>query len=471
MRTSLIFIVLSFFFFNSPAQILQQKLEKSYAEFEQSEQLKYASTSLTVLNALTGEVIFSRNGNMGLAPGSTLKVITSATAYHLLGKDFAWQTSLGYNGTISADGVLSGDLFLTGGGDPTLGSSRFPQSNGSVILKKWIDAIKKAGIKKVNGRLIGDDSLYDTQSVPIGWIWQDMGNYFGAGPNALTWRENSFELYFSPGKQVGDPVTLQRTKPSLSFLKIVNEVKTGKAGSGDNVYAYSAPYSNTVYLRGTYAIDLQKIIEASVPDPAFALVCLLKDTLKMAGVEILLPVTTTRLLKADNINYKKSITEIYNSTSPSLDEVIYWFNQKSVNLFGEHMVKTLALKQGEEVSTDAGLDIIKSFWQNKLNIDPKSMNILDGSGLSPGTRITTLTMSKILQSVKKEPWFNGYYNSFPVYNDMKMKSGTINDCVAYAGYQTTSSGVPVVFAIMVNNYNGGSKAMRQKMFNVLDLLK
>ncbi|MDB5014397.1 MAG: D-alanyl-D-alanine carboxypeptidase/D-alanyl-D-alanine-endopeptidase [Daejeonella sp.] len=471
MRTSLIILLLSFLIFKSPAQTLQQKLEKSYTEFEQSEQLKYASTSFTVLNTLTGEVIFSRNGNMGLAPGSTLKVITSATAYHLLGKDFTWQTSLGYNETISADGVLNGDLILTGGGDPTLGSSRFTQSNESVILKKWIDAIKKAGIKKINGRLIGDDSLYDTQSVPIGWIWQDIGNYFGAGPNALTWRENSFELHFSPGNEVGDPAKLQKTKPALSFLKIVNEVKTGKAGSGDNVYAYSAPYSNIIYLRGTYAIDLQKIIEASVPDPAFALVCLLQDTLKKAGVQILQPVTTARLLKADNINYQKPNKEIYNSTSPSLDEVIYWFNQKSVNLFGEHLVKTLALKQGTEVSTEAGINVIKNFWQNQLNIDPKSMNILDGSGLSPGTRVTTLTMSKILQSVKKEPWFSGYYNSFPVYNDMKMKSGTINDCVAYAGYQTTSSGVPLVFAIIINNYTGGTKAIRQKMFSVLDLLK
>ena len=457
--------------YTAGSQTLQQKLETRYTDFEQSEQLKYASTSFTVLSALTGEVIFSRNGNMGLAPGSTLKVITSATAYHLLGKEFTWQTSLGYSGTISPDGVLTGDLILTGGGDPTLGSSRFPQSNESVILKKWVDAIKKAGIRKINGRLIGDDSLYDTQSVPIGWIWQDMGNYFGAGPNALTWRENSFELYFTPGKEVGEPVKLQRTKPALNFLKIINEVKTGKAGSGDNVYAYSAPYSTTIYLRGTYATDLQKIIEASVPDPAFALVCLLQDTLKKAGIEILQPVTTARLLKADNIAYKKSNTEIYKITSPSLDEVIYWFNQKSVNLFGEHLVKTVALKQGLEVSTEAGVNVIKSFWQNKLKIDPKSMNILDGSGLSPGTRVTTLTMSKILQSVKTEPWFTGYYNSFPVYNDMKMKSGTINDCVAYAGYQTTSSGTPVVFAIMVNNYSGGTKAMRQKMFSVLDLLK
>ena len=455
----------------SSAQTLQQKLEKSYTEFEQSEQLKYASTSLTVLNALTGEVIFSRNPNMGLAPGSTLKVITSATAYHLLGKDFTWQTSIGYNGIISADGTLNGDLILTGGGDPTLGSSRFSQSNESLIISKWLNAIRRAGIKKINGRLIGDDSLYDTQSLPIGWIWQDMGNYFGAGPNALTWRENILELYFRPGRQVGDPVTLLKTKPALNTVKIINEVKTGKEGSGDNVYAYSAPYSNNIYLRGTYGIDLQKIIEASIPDPGFALVNILQDTLSKAGIQTTQPATTARFLKADNIPLKMPEATISTITSPTLDEVIYWFNQKSINLYGEHLVKTMAVKQGVEVSTQSGIEIIKNFWQNKLSIDSKSLNMLDGSGLSPGTRITTLSMSKILQSVKGEPWFSGYYNSFPVYNNMKMKSGTINDCVAYAGYQTTSSGLPVVFSIMINNYSGSTKAMRQKMFGVLDLLK
>jgi D-alanyl-D-alanine carboxypeptidase/D-alanyl-D-alanine-endopeptidase (penicillin-binding protein 4) len=472
MRASLIFIVLSSLIFkSSSAQTIQQKLEKSYTEFEQSEQLKYASTSLTVLNAVTGEVIFSRNPNMGLAPGSTLKVITSATAYHLLGKDFTWQTSIGYNGNISAGGILNGDLILTGGGDPTLGSSRFGQTNESIIINKWLNAIRKAGIKKINGRLIGDDSLYNTQSVPIGWIWQDMGNYFGAGPNALTWRENTLELYFRPGKQVGDPVTLLKTNPSLNTVKIVNEVKTGKQGSGDNVYAYSAPYSNNIYLRGTYGIDLQKTIEASIPDPAFTLIYLLQDTLSKAGIQIAQSVTTTRFLKADNIAYKIPSTNISTITSPTLDEVIYWFNQKSINLYGEHLIKTIAVKQGVEVSTPSGIEIIRNFWQNKLNIDPKSLNMLDGSGLSPGTRITTLSTARILLSVKSEPWFSGYYNSFPVYNNMKMKSGTINDCVAYAGYQTTSSGVPVVFVIMVNNYTGGTKAIRQKMFGVLDLLK
>jgi D-alanyl-D-alanine carboxypeptidase/D-alanyl-D-alanine-endopeptidase (penicillin-binding protein 4) len=80
-------------------------------------------------------------------------------------------------------------------------------------------------------------------------------------------------------------------------------------------------------------------------------------------------------------------------------------------------------------------------------------------------------MATVLQSVKKESWFSSFYESLPVYNNMKMKSGSISDVIAYAGYQTSAGGTPLVFSFIVNNYNGSSSAVRQKLFNVLDVLK
>jgi D-alanyl-D-alanine carboxypeptidase/D-alanyl-D-alanine-endopeptidase (penicillin-binding protein 4) len=99
------------------------------------------------------------------------------------------------------------------------------------------------------------------------------------------------------------------------------------------------------------------------------------------------------------------------------------------------------------------------------------MNIYDGSGLSPANRITTLAMAQVLHSIKKESWFAGFYESLPVYNDMKMKSGSISDVIAYTGYQISSNGTPLVFSFMINNYNGSSSTVRQKMFSVLNTLK
>ena len=115
------------------------------------------------------------------------------------------------------------------------------------------------------------------------------------------------------------------------------------------------------------------------------------------------------------------------------------------------------------------LALYKPFWKAK-GIDPNSLNITDGSGLSPADRVTTLTMATILQSAKGTAWFNDFYESLPVYNNMKMKSGSINGVLTYAGYQTYN-GRELCFSIMVNNFNGSGNAVKEKMFRVLDELK
>jgi D-alanyl-D-alanine carboxypeptidase/D-alanyl-D-alanine-endopeptidase (penicillin-binding protein 4) len=298
-----------------------------------------------------------------------------------------------------------------------------------------------------------------------------MGNYYGAGPSSLTWRENQFDLVFKPANQVGAPAELLRTEPQMSYLKIVNEVLTGAPGSGDNVYAYSAPYSTVIYLRGTYGIDLKKVIAASVPDPAFDVAYRLLNSLKQSGISVGKAAATARELTLNNQVFQSPSKIMDVHTSPSLDKIIYWFNQKSVNLFGEHLIKTIAWKEGKEITTSNGVKILKDFWANKAGIDPDAINIYDGSGLSPSNRITTLAMAQVLQAIKKESWFAGFYESLPVYNDMKMKSGSISDVIAYTGYQTSSNGTSLVFSFIINNYRGSSSTARQKMFSVLNTLK
>ena len=452
------------------AQTLKQKIDAAYTRFENDPQLKYATSSLTVLHAGTGEVLFSKNGSAGLASASTLKTVTAATAYHLLGPGFTWQTDIGYTGDVSS-GVLNGDIVVTGGGDPTLGSWRYARTKTEDIFSTWIEAIRGAGIKQINGRILADDRLFGTQTLPVGWIWQDIGNYYGAGPNSLTWRENQFDMTFRPGSRPGEPATLVRTEPDLSYLKIINEVKTGSAGSGDNVYAFSAPYSDVIYLRGTYGIDLKKTISGSIPDPAFELAFRLRETLNRAGITITQPATTVRKLTMEEPFKESRITRLATITSPTLDQVVHWFNRKSVNLYGEHLIRTFGWKFGKEPSTPEGVRIMRNFWKEKLGIDPDAMNVSDGSGLSPQNRITTYAMAQILQSVKNKPWFKTYYESLPTYNNMRMKSGSISDVLGYTGYETSSSGVPVVFSFLINNYNGSSSSVRQKMFNVLNSLK
>ncbi|WP_395804759.1 D-alanyl-D-alanine carboxypeptidase, partial [Daejeonella sp.] len=228
----IIAFILTVSFSSLSSQTLKQKIQNAYDRFEDDPQMKYGMSSLTVLNAESGELVFSKNENIGLASASTLKTITAATAYHFLGKDFTWETTLGYNGTISSNGTLNGDIIITGAGDPSLGSDRYELTKSNLILKKWADAIIGLGIKNITGSIISDDRVFGTQTMPGGWTWQDMGNYYGAGPSSLTWRENQFGLIFKPSSRVGEVAELLETRPKMDYLKIVNEVKTGPAGSG-----------------------------------------------------------------------------------------------------------------------------------------------------------------------------------------------------------------------------------------------
>ncbi|QEM05141.1 D-alanyl-D-alanine carboxypeptidase/D-alanyl-D-alanine-endopeptidase [Mucilaginibacter rubeus] len=464
-------LVISFLFIggSAGAQTLQQKISNAFGRLQADSQCNYASVSLTVLDAKTGEQVFSGNPNMGLATASTLKTITSITAFNILGPDFQYQTQLGYTGEIGADGTLTGDIIIKGAGDPTLGSWRYEQTKEGHVLAVMANALQKAGVKKVNGRIIGDDSIFGTQSIPEGWIWQDIGNYYGAGTSGLCWRENQFDIKLRTGA-VGSPVGISRTVPLMPYLSFKSELANGSAGSGDNAYAFLPVGSKVIYLRGTYAIDQdKKSISAAIPDAAYDAALRLNDTLRSLGIIIGNEPESATTLSAKNLPLPIIAKNLVTISSPTLSKIVYWLNQKSINLYAEQLLKTIAWKQGRKPTTANGVDEVQKFWLAK-GIDPRSMNIYDGSGLSPGDRVTTLTLARILQSAKKESWFADFYTSLPVYNDMKMKSGSINNVLCYAGYQT-KNGRELCFSIMVNNFSGPSRGIKEKMFRVLDELK
>ncbi|RZJ79232.1 MAG: D-alanyl-D-alanine carboxypeptidase/D-alanyl-D-alanine-endopeptidase [Flavobacterium sp.] len=451
------------------AQFPIAKLEQAYQALVNDEQAKYAITSLCVLDAKTGKVVFAKNENIGLATASTLKTITSATAFSVLGKDFKYQTTLAYSGKITPEGTLQGDIIIVGSGDPTLASWRYKQTKENVILNVWVNAIRSAGIKKIEGSIIGDDSLFGTQSMPEGWIWQDMGNYYGAGGTALSWRENQFDVHLQTGSSNGSAVNVSKLSPATPYIKIVNELKTGSAGSGDNAYGFLPPYSNLAYLRGTWGIGIKKAsISLALPDPGFDAAYRLKDTLARLNISTTLDATTARRLEVEGKSMPTITQKLTTTSSPDLSEIIYWFNKKSVNLYGEQLLKTIAWKQGKAPSTKNGAAEEIKYWSAK-GIDKNALNILDGSGLSPGTRVTTMAMASILFQAQKEDWFALFYNSLPENNGMKLKSGSINDVSAYAGYYTAKDGNKYIAVININNYNGSG--ISKKLFKVLDALK
>lgn len=450
------------------AQTPIQKLERAFNSFQADPQARYAITSLLVLDANTGKILFGRNENIGLATASTLKTITAATAFSILGKDFQFQTTLAYTGNITSDGTLKGNLVIIGSGDPTLGSARY-QNKENTVLTQWASAIKAAGIKKIEGSVIGDDRIFGTQTTPEGWTWQDIGNYYGAGTSGLAWRENQFDIHLRPGVRSNDEVKLIRTIPEMPYLKIINELKTGSMGTGDNAYAFLPPYGSIAYLRGSWGLGIGKPgISVALPDPAFDCAYRLQDTLKRLGITASQPATTTRLMALTDQPVPSITQKISTISSPTLTEMTYWFLKKSINLYGETLLKTIALKAGKAAGTAKGAETEIDFWSDK-GIDKKAMNIIDGSGLSPANRVTTAAMASVLFQAQKEPWFSDYYKAFPEYNGMKIKSGTINNVSAFAGYYTDKVGNKYIIVININNYSGSG--INKKLFHVLDALK
>ena len=206
-----------------------------------------------------------------------------------------------------------------------------------------------------------------------------------------------------------------------------------------------------------------------IPDPAFDLAYRLNDTLARLGILVSNPPESATTLREKGLAIPPITKNLASISSPTLSQIVYWLNKKSINLYAEQLLKTLAWKAGKPVTTQNGVEVVQDFWKAK-GIDPHSLNIADGSGLSPGDRVTTLTLATILQNAKKEPWFNDFYESLPIYNNMRMKSGSIQNVLTYAGYQTYN-GRELCFSIMVNNFNGSSRHVKEKMFMVLDEMK
>ena len=117
-------------------------------EFTQSTLLENANISLLVKDLKTGETLYQYRPNSLATPASTMKLVTTSTILELFGPDFRFQTKLEIDGNVNKDSVLNGNLYIVGGGDPTLGSEKLGEKD---FFPKWIKAVRSAGIKKITG--------------------------------------------------------------------------------------------------------------------------------------------------------------------------------------------------------------------------------------------------------------------------------------------------------------------------------
>ncbi len=445
------------------AQSIAEKTNVAVQALLKDEQMKHALMGLYIVETKTGRPVFALNEEAGVAPASTQKVITSAAALSLLGENYQYTTDVFYDGNIG-QGSLNGNLHIIGNGDPTLGSWRFKGRKENDFIDAIIAALKAKGVKSITGGVKCYNGDFETQTVPGGWIWDDIGNYYGAGVAAVNWHENQYDLYLKPGKNVGDSVSIIKTQPALYNIHLTSEITTGATGSGDNGYIYLPPYASEGFVRGTVpAGSASFTISGSIPSPTMHVAMLVAEQLRKNDIAV----NGASQVSNDSEAAIADNQKLLSYYSPSLDSIVYHFLQKSINLYGEALLKTMAYIKEGKGSTEKGIELLQQFWKER-GIDKDALNILDGSGLSPQNRVTTKALVGVLQYAKDQSWFKCFFAGLPVYNNMKMKSGSIGGARAFTGYHTSKQGVQYTFAIVINNYSGSSSAIVQKMYKVLN---
>jgi serine-type D-Ala-D-Ala carboxypeptidase/endopeptidase (penicillin-binding protein 4) len=478
MKALFIFIIIAF-----TTSSFCQDITKLQAEINKSAndpQLIHGQLALSLRNS-SGKIIYQYNGEKSLIPASNLKVITTATALGVLGEDFRYQTRLEYDGTIT-DGILTGNIYVTGSGDPSLGSSRFKDfPDMDKLLDIFSDKIIQAGIKKVAGSIIADETGFDKNATPEHWMWTDIGNYYGAPAYGINFNENLYKLYFMPGAKPGDTTSVLRTEPVIPGMEFINTVKTGAAGSGDNAYIYGAPYSYQRFLSGTIPPgNAEFSIKGSVPVPSYMLIYTLRNKLVAKGVDVSIPKQQIRQTVGG-----QERKNIYVHNSATLKELVKVTNGSSLNLYAEALLKTIAYKFKKAGNTKAGVRSVKEYW-GKKGMDTSGFFMNDGSGLSATNAISANTFSRVLHLISGEMYAASFYESLPVCGvsgtmkslgkgtsaegKVAAKTGTINKVICYSGYVTTKNGDRYSFSLMANNFDGSNSEIIRKLTRIMVLM-
>jgi serine-type D-Ala-D-Ala carboxypeptidase/endopeptidase (penicillin-binding protein 4) len=456
------------------------RLQKQIDSLANSSFMEYGFVGVSVKKAQNKSNIAAINAQKSLVPASTLKLITTASAFGVLGENYRFETSVYYDGQI-IDGMLQGNLYIKGSGDPTLGSWRF-QRNDAQLLNEWSENIKKVGIKGITGKIVADASIFEQHSTPDRWIWGDMGNYYGAAASGLNFHENSFPIVITGGTSIGyDAKIVSIEHQPAGVFNIINQIKTDAAGTGDQVVIYSRPEDNQLVLKGFAPQNERITVKGSITNPPLHLAYHLKKALEGKGISV---------AQEPTVSYSNNLSANANNTlftcfSPPLSDIAQLCNFRSINLYAEALLKTSSIKQGFGNSHDNALKALTAFWQGKglwlVGFDPK-----DGSGLSPQNGITPNNMTDILAVASQQSWFPSYYQSIPIVGQsgtvhslgkntkaagrVRAKSGSIEGVRSYAGYVYTQSGELLCFSLIANRYNPSLGNITKELEKIIVLM-
>ncbi len=462
-------------------------------------------TSLVGLCAvrMDGDTVAVLDSDLRLVPASNMKLLTTGIALHTLGADYRFETGLGYTGEI-ADGVLTGDLYIIGGGDPTTGSRSDVSEPVSQTFGTWAQLLADAGIRSIEGRVLGDARLFGEPTAQnLGWTLDDLGTYYGAAPLGLNFFENAQNLYVTPGSYAGAPIAVRPQYPETPWMRYAVHGTTGAARSANTLYYINTGLGPYGEVAGSFPLDRRAYtLECSNLYGAYTCAYAFWSFLRTRGVEVkggYGDVTPQGAIRTD-LNFSDpagaavpvgEIVPLGSSYSATLAEIVKETNGQSNNFYAETLMRMVALRTGFKTDQDACQRAFEAAFRSLGLSTDGTCQQFDGSGLSRKNYVSPSFFVKFLRKMTTLPVWETFFSSLPVpgmkgtlearfsrapkefKERIHMKSGSMNGVRCFSGYILSSDGDPahtIVFSLLTNNCTATSARATAAIDGIIEAL-
>jgi D-alanyl-D-alanine carboxypeptidase/D-alanyl-D-alanine-endopeptidase (penicillin-binding protein 4) len=432
----------------SPAAALHTDLSAIFS----GPQFERAFWSVLVRRTDSSDNLFALNDTKLMMPGSALKIVTGAVAGEILGWDHRFETRLAALSPVEG-GVLRGDLFVIGGGDPSISE----RSRAPGTLRLLARELRTSGVIRVEGGVVGDDDLFDDRGYGDGWTLDNLPYGYSAAVSALEYNEGSVDLVIAAGAAPGDPVTIT-VRPEGSGLKVENQLATVAENGAGALTLRRLPGSVRVVVQGHIPAKAPPFVRtASVDNPTRFFVSAFRQALVAEGVEI-----AGDAVDIDELSRKPDLAEavtLVSHKSPPVRELVTSMMWVSQNQYAEILLKAIGGRpRAHEVL-------------QKWSVPEGGYVMVDGSGLSRYNYVTSDTLVRVLQEMHRNPTHQKEFPAVlavvgrdgtlaqrlaatPAAGRVRAKTGTVDNVRAIAGYIETEGGDMLVFSMIANNFTG-----------------
>ena len=433
-----------------------QRLQSDLAALLDQPGLRRTTWGVAVESLSSGDRLFERNPGTQLIPGSTMKLVTAAATAAAAGWDYTFETTVAITGPVE-EGVLRGDLVIVGTGDPSLEGRA-----GTSLIAPLLAALREQGIRRIDGRIIGDDNLVEEPRPGLAWSWDDLGVTTGAVAGALNIGENTTRVSVASPREIGAQAMLL-LPPDSRDLPLINRTTTGPRGAS-GVWAEQRPGEHGVTIAGTIAIDQETTtLTVAVGNPTLWAATLVRARLLMSGVEV-----TGAAVDIDDLQTPLApVTVILRQRSRPLREIAVPMLKNSINMYADAVLRLATGPGGARTIADGASAAKRQL--REWGIPDGAVQPVDGSGLSRFNLATAEALVAVLKQMRDVPAFadalavagvdgtlENRMKDTPAAGKVRAKTGSMTNVRSLAGYVTTRDGESLAFAITANNFESGA---------------